>query len=210
MFLIEVCHFSSIRGRFFEGGEKKIFSIWNRDLYLIMTAAISVYTNYLETDYLRGSPELINRYILKVLRMCGKKEGGNKMNKKKLLQNIMKNTTFIFLCLAATVVILGHTEQKTESTSLYVPSVRDILENGYPENSNGDTYGIDIKDNTEVEPDLILAENADGVRGYIYRRDLDGEEPVAPEEAGNFVPPKKIEMYLQDGETKIGEFYLNE
>ena len=43
---------------------RRFFSIWNRDLYLIMVAAIFVYTNYIETDYLRGSQKLINRYVI--------------------------------------------------------------------------------------------------------------------------------------------------
>lgn len=98
-------------------------------------------------------------------------------------------------------------------------------------NKNGQTYGSGSVSDEEVAnqiaqpivlPDLILAEGIDGTIGYVYKNDLDGEQPQNPEEAVEYM--KKLEeryeemkqtgeeyvriipLYSEDGETVIGEF----
>lgn len=78
----------------------------------------------------------------------------------------------------------------------------------YPKNGNGETYGRDIKD-CEVIPDLILVENSEGIRGYVKEDDLIGPNYRTPEEAVmNQSQGHNIDMFLSDGKTKIGEFYM--
>lgn len=81
----------------------------------------------------------------------------------------------------------------------------------YPTNDSGLTYGPDIKENTdpEKEPDLIQVCNEDGQVGYIYASDIkDGAESL--EEAANWESRTyTIPMYLEDGETVIGEFTID-
>lgn len=82
--------------------------------------------------------------------------------------------------------------------------------NGYSVNDKGQTYGPNIKDSTE-EPDLILVQCGDGVAGYVKKEDFDGPNHKTPEEALSYqaqVQGRYIDVYLSDGETKIGEFYI--
>ena len=78
----------------------------------------------------------------------------------------------------------------------------------YPKNGSGETYGRDIKD-CEVIPDLILVENSEGVMGYVKEDDLIGPNCRTPEEAVmDQSQGHNIDMFLSDGKTKIGEFYM--
>ena len=40
----------------------------------------------------------------------------------------------------------------------------DAWGNGYPTNAKGETYGVDVKENSKG-PDLILVENSEGILG---------------------------------------------
>lgn len=82
----------------------------------------------------------------------------------------------------------------------------------YPTNDAGLTYGPDVKENVapECEPDLILVCNNDGTLGYIRAADIkEGARSI--EEAINWKPRSyTIPMYLEDGETVIGEFQITD
>lgn len=58
-----------------------------------------------------------------------------------------------------------------------------------------------------MEPDLILVTNREGVVGHVRATDLRGLEFETSEEAVQFQQEvKSIDIFLQDGYTKIGEF----
>lgn len=77
---------------------------------------------------------------------------------------------------------------------------------GYPVNSNGETYGADIR-NSDVGPDLILTTFG----GYIKQKDIDSNVETLEDalsysenqENGRIIP-----LYEANGETIIGEYYL--
>lgn len=90
-------------------------------------------------------------------------------------------------------------------------SVKDAQEFVYPMNSNGETYGPDVKENVDPDrdPDLILACNKEGVIGYIRNEDLEGGA-ASLEEAKNWKSRSyTIPMYLEDGCTEIGLFEVD-
>jgi len=99
----------------------------------------------------------------------------------------------------------------TKSQTIIIPSIDDVKANGYPTNEMGQTYGPDIKEDTDPEavPDLILVCNKFGVEGYIKQTDI---RPGAStlEEAMDWIPREyTINMYLQDGCTIIGTFTVD-
>lgn len=115
---------------------------------------------------------------------------------------------FIMLIFINVLVILSISHNSTNS-SIVIPSVAEIKENGYPQNEFGETYGVDIEDSQIDEPDLILVENKDGLIGYIRKTDLNGVDPKSPDDAASFnLEGFPISMYLQDGRTVIGTFYV--
>lgn len=81
---------------------------------------------------------------------------------------------------------------------LIIPESNDIIKHGYPQNESGETYGPDLSDYIEIEPDLILAESNHGIKGYISKKE---KESLTSES-------KTLTLYLQDGKTKIGELKL--
>ena len=84
----------------------------------------------------------------------------------------------------------------------------DAWGNGYPTNARGETYGVDVKENSK-NPDLILVENSEGILGYVKSEDLDGSNYLTPEEAIlNQSQGYSVDMYLSDGETKVGKFHI--
>ena len=113
------------------------------------------------------------------------------------------------VCCAAAALFKLHSEASVPKA--LIPSADEIMENGYPVNQNGETYGPDIKDWTGPGPDLMLAENGEGVVGYIRQSEVPGAQVSTLEEAveymKNRVPgPVPVNMYLEDGTTVIGEF----
>lgn len=96
------------------------------------------------------------------------------------------------------------TENELTNSEVYPDTV-------YPVNEFGQTYGPDIKENTdpEKEPDLIQVCNEDGQVGYIYASDIKGGAQSL-EEAISWEPRTyKVPMYLEDGTTVIGEFTID-
>ena len=96
------------------------------------------------------------------------------------------------------------TENELTNSEVYPDTV-------YPVNEFGQTYGPDIKENTdpEKEPDLIQVCNEDGQVGYIYASDIKGGAQSL-EEAISWEPRTyKVPMYLEDGKTVIGEFTID-
>lgn len=79
-------------------------------------------------------------------------------------------------------------------------------------NEKGEIYGSELYLNEiGVQPDLILAENADGVVGYVRNEDFNARYVTCPEEAIAYMQnraPRSIPMYLSDGETVIGTFEI--
>jgi hypothetical protein len=84
----------------------------------------------------------------------------------------------------------------------------------YPKNKYGQTYGSSSDATSpETEPELISAIGVDGTKGYVLKRDIDGEQPKSPEEAiaiQNSRSPggREIPLYDVDGETVIGVFHV--
>lgn len=121
----------------------------------------------------------------------------------------MKKRVGFLLCILIVtliIIILSHSSKY----HLEIPTAEYIEENGYPTNRNGETYGPQIKDTLD-SPDLILAENSDGLRGYVKRAEID-YTPRSPEEAERInLSSKKMtyNMYLQDGKTVIGKFIVD-
>lgn len=132
----------------------------------------------------------------------------------------------IFLVLASSIVFAVPTLDTHKSsksidtdltsiiyTKLDIPSIEEIIINGYPVNESGEAYGPSIYDNILSEPDLILAEGANGVIGYVKESDL-STVVNSIEEALAFNKKKKggysIPLYMQDGKTVIGEFYISD
>ena len=54
-----------------------------------------------------------------------------------------------------------------------------------------------------------MVENSEGILGYVKSEDLDGSNYLTPEEAIlNQSQGYSVDMYLSDGETKVGEFHI--
>ena len=85
---------------------------------------------------------------------------------------------------------------------LVVPAIEYVLENGYPTNEAGETYGPAIKVADAEEPDLILVELKNGLQGYVKKTDLDSIVSKPGESSS-------IPIYLQDGKTQIGSFRVS-
>lgn len=82
----------------------------------------------------------------------------------------------------------------------------------YPINEQGQTYGEGpFLPGKTKEPDLVKAENEDGVVGYIKTSDLESgaaspEEAMEYQESIKSLNSRFIPMYKSDGITVIGEF----
>lgn len=87
-------------------------------------------------------------------------------------------------------------------------------EDFYGVNEKGETFGSDVwATGPNDYPELSLAEATNGKIGYVYREDLEGEQPSCPEEAVTWNETHKgfvINVYESDGETIIGEFVVGE
>jgi len=86
----------------------------------------------------------------------------------------------------------------------------------YQKNANGQTYGseLDAPDPADA-PDLIAAYATNGEQGYVYATDLHPDfynPPSSPEQAIQQSEAQKtrvIDVYTEDGTTKIGEFVVH-
>ncbi|MEY9975814.1 hypothetical protein [Lysinibacillus sp. RC79] len=96
---------------------------------------------------------------------------------------------------------------KENSSDLVIPTKDSIISNGYPMNENGQTYGPNIGNIMQVEPDLMLVKDENGVLGYIYPPEGISSPSELDEYNKSF--KKSTPIYLQDGETIIGTFYFN-
>lgn len=118
----------------------------------------------------------------------------------------MRKTCLVLLILIALVAGFRFTEEKNQ------PIHNESEERIYPTNDAGLTYGPDVKENIDpaCEPDLLLVCNKDGTLGYIRAADIK-EGATSLEEAINWKPRSyTIPMYLEDGETVIGEFQITD
>lgn len=81
----------------------------------------------------------------------------------------------------------------------------------YPLNKFGQTFGGDIKEITDQGPDLILAQNEEGLVGYVKATDMDPDPPTTPDQAASYQSKSFfVPMYTSDGCTKIGEFKIGQ
>ncbi len=118
----------------------------------------------------------------------------------KLSKNTIINFIIVVLLLFCTNEALAIKPLIQSPSSKYV----------YPVNKNGQTYGADIyEDKSGYEPDLIAAIGRNGIHGYVYSSDLNGDNPRTPEEAIQQKNNSKIiPLYDKDGTTVIGEFKI--
>ena len=80
-------------------------------------------------------------------------------------------------------------------------------------NEYGEVYGSELFLNEiGIQPDLILAENTQGLVGYIRNADLNSVEISTLEDAIAYAKTsheRSIPLYLSDGRTVIGSFEIN-
>lgn len=132
------------------------------------------------------------------------------------ITSIMKYRKASGLAVVVTVVlVMGLTMAFTSSGSndslrpeVYIPTQEEILEKGYPVNKNGETFGPNVKDSLD-SPDLELAENEEGIIGYIRQDEVGGAMISSPEEAAKYTPKDHyVNMYAEDGQTIVGKFLI--
>lgn len=93
---------------------------------------------------------------------------------------------------------MTHSQIVYINNHLIIPNSEEIMEKGYPKNKSGQTYGPDLSDYVGDEPDLILAESKEGIKGYLKKTDKDSITSSS----------RTLPLYLQDGKTKIAELTL--
>ncbi|SEB27642.1 hypothetical protein [Paenibacillus sp. 276b] len=102
----------------------------------------------------------------------------------------------------------------TQFTSQKGSSTEEVQIPAYPTNEQGQTYGEGpLLPGKTQEPDLINAENENGIEGYIKSSDLESgattpEEALQYQESINAPELRSIPLYKLDGETIIGEFKI--
>jgi hypothetical protein len=85
----------------------------------------------------------------------------------------------------------------------------------WPTNADGLSFGSAARATSpQDEPDLIQAEATNGKVGYVLRTDLEGKEPLTPEEAlllqsAQAGKDTVIPVYKADGRTRIGVFVVS-
>lgn len=102
------------------------------------------------------------------------------------------------------VVIYGFNQSDGEK--LIVPDIEYVIDNGYPKNERGETYGPNIEG--KADPDLLLAEGQDGTVGYIRQKEMLDVADSVQEALMSKPQNKEINLYLQDGSTVIGTFIV--
>lgn len=117
----------------------------------------------------------------------------------------------VLAALAAGAVCVGCAQEQVQ--------YRDIHGVDFPVNEAGQTYGSALDANVpegfsgtteEMKafyPDLIRAQNAEGVEGYITLDDFFGEDPPSPEAGATGAYNHTLDgvtLYAQDGKTILG------
>lgn len=149
-------------------------------------------------------------------------------------ENMSKNRRLgLVIFLIISIVIVGviwcgqfvFAEEENASNDLFAADktrIYPVNENElrtYPVNENGQTYGVMDEYGT---PDLIAAENDEGVSGFIKYEDMldEGDFVQTPEEAMEYckkrdalraqgITYREIPMYESDGETVVGTFKID-
>lgn len=124
----------------------------------------------------------------------------------------MRGNLFV-LAIISLLLLVGCSQQETlqKTGDLVIPTFEYILENGYPVNDKGETYGPNMGNMMTIdEPDLILAQGENRIIGYAKKVELDGPKPKTPEEAVklNNPSPREVPLYDVDGETIIGKYWI--
>ena len=124
--------------------------------------------------------------------------------------------SFAVICLTVGVLILSGFAIGAKDNNRFDP------DHIYETNENGQTYGSAMyAPSRDKEPDLVLAESLDGVEGYVYTSDLNGDLHNSPDEllaitarnqeiwdnapVGQVVIARFIPLYAVDGKTVIGK-----
>jgi hypothetical protein len=129
--------------------------------------------------------------------------------------------SMIMVLLAGTTFIT-YAKEKAEYNPRYDPAVNKELyiaevrgkkveaRQYYPVNENGYTYG---PNKYNIESDLIAVEQEEGIFGYCYADDLNGERPGSIEEAFAIMEKwkdgREVLIYESDGETIVGIFKIS-
>lgn len=129
--------------------------------------------------------------------------------------------SMIMVILAGTTFIT-YAKEKAEYNPRYDPAVNKELyiaevrgkkveaRQYYPVNENGYTYG---PNKYNIESDLIAVEQEEGIFGYCYADDLNGERPGSIEEAFAIMEKwkdgREVLIYESDGETIVGIFKIS-
>lgn len=121
----------------------------------------------------------------------------------------------ILLTTAAGLEVEEKEIKPTTPTTLMIPSVEEVRANGYPVNEQGQTYGPDIRENTNIEeaPDLILVCNEFGEEGFVRAEDLNYDPVETLQDVITYQETRAIKrsipLYAADGETVIGSFTVD-
>ena len=111
------------------------------------------------------------------------------------------------------------TAEEPDYGDLDVPTMKELIENGYPVNARGETYGFPGVERWLGEPDLVLSRGKNGILGYVRRSETEplpeGMETVStPEEALALseylasIVPFAVPVYREDGETVLDWFEI--
>ena len=131
------------------------------------------------------------------------KNRGLSKHRNKILVSIVLILMLLGMC---AVVIYGFNQSDGEK--LIVPDIEYVIDNGYPKNERGETYGPNIEG--KADPDLLLAEGQDGTVGYIRQKEMLDVADSVQEALMSKPQNKEINLYLQDGSTVIGTFIVEQ
>ena len=129
------------------------------------------------------------------------KNRGLSKHRNKILVSIVLILMLLGMCALA---IYGFNQSDGEK--LIVPDIEYVIDNGYPKNERGETYGPNIEG--KADPDLLLAEGQDGTVGYIRQKEMLDVADSVQEALMSKPQNKEINLYLQDGSTVIGTFIV--
>ena len=146
-----------------------------------------------------------------------------KVRKGKLISAILVASAII-ICL--TVILVANAFGQAEPDQAVEQTAAQAKD--YPVNEYGLTYGNgnDMVERGGLEPDLIAARGIDGTVGYVYAKDLSGDNiPSSPDEAVDYMEDyemrrdaaiskgeqyeRVIPLYDETGQKAIGEFGIS-